>query len=201
MSLAQISPFATEHPTKGASPEPARRSARAAKEAAESRRSVAAETSSYLPHIYLQQILPLQLQLAAFLRSVDYRGLRWHLSLFRINTSKNFCAFRISLISGHLKSPIINTSVNFDFKLSRINTSKKTGGGGSSCNWLLPLQSEHPTPSWRASPEPACRQAGVEDSLGSPAWGCVSPRAVGGRCAVRGRMSGASEREGIHGGV
>ncbi len=107
MSLAQISPFATEHPTKGASPEPARRSARAAKEAAESRRSVAAETSSYLPHIYLQQILPLQLQLAAFLRSVDYRGLRWHLSLFRINTSKNFCAFRISLISGHLKRDYI----------------------------------------------------------------------------------------------
>jgi len=138
MSLAQISPFATEHPTKGASPEPARRSARAAKEAAESRRSVAA--SSYLPHIYLQQILPLQLQLAAFLRSVDYRGLRWHLSLFRINTSKNFCAFRISLISGRLKSPIINTSVNFDFKFSRINTSTKTGGWGVQLQLELPLQ-------------------------------------------------------------
>jgi hypothetical protein len=71
-----------------------------------------------------------QLQLAAFLRSADYRGLNWHLSPFRINTSKNLCAFCISLISGHLKSVIINTSVNFDLKPPRINTSKKQGGGG-----------------------------------------------------------------------
>jgi len=70
-----------------------------------------------------------QLQLATFPRSVDYRGLIWHLSPCRINTSKNLCRFYISLISGHLKSPIINTSVNFDFKPSRINTSKKHGGG------------------------------------------------------------------------
>ena len=75
-----------------------------------------------------------QLQLAAFLRSVDDRGLNWTLSPFRINTSKKLCTFCISLICGHLKSPIINTSVNFDFKLPIINTSKKSGGGGSSCN-------------------------------------------------------------------
>jgi len=54
-----------------------------------------------------------------------------NLSLFRINTSKNFRAFCILLISGRLKSFIINTSANLDLKLSRINTSKKTGGGGS----------------------------------------------------------------------
>jgi hypothetical protein len=71
-----------------------------------------------------------QLQLATFPRSVDYRGLIWHLSPCRINTSKNLCRFYISLISGHLKSPIINTSTIFDFKLPRINTSRKTGGGG-----------------------------------------------------------------------
>ena len=54
------------------------------------------------------------------------------LTPFKINTSKNLCTFCISLISGHLKSPIINTSVNFHFKLPRINTSRKSGGGGSS---------------------------------------------------------------------
>jgi len=53
-----------------------------------------------------------------------------NLTPFKINTSKNSCAFRISLISGQLKSSIINTSVNFVFKLPIINTSKKTGGGG-----------------------------------------------------------------------
>ena len=80
-----------------------------------------------------------QLQLVPFLRSVDYRGLMSNLTPFKINTSRNFCTFCISLISGHLKSPIINTSANFDFKPPRINTSKKHGGGGptcnSSCNW------------------------------------------------------------------
>jgi hypothetical protein len=70
-----------------------------------------------------------QLQLATFLRSVDYRGLMSSLTPFEINSSKNLRAFCISLISGHLKSPIINTSANFDFKLPRINTSKKMGGG------------------------------------------------------------------------
>ena len=75
-----------------------------------------------------------QLQLAAFLRSVDCRGLMSNLSPFKINTYRNFCTFCISLIRGHLKSSIINTSVNFDFKLPIINTSKKKGGGGSSCN-------------------------------------------------------------------
>jgi hypothetical protein len=103
-----------------------------------------------------------------------------NLNPFRINTSKNSCTFCISLISGHLKSSTINTSVNFDSKLPIINTSEKTGGGGSSCNWLLPLQSEHPTPPWRASPArsqaegPPWRsplffrtpQAGGEDSSG-----------------------------------
>ena len=77
-----------------------------------------------------------QLQVATIPRSVDYRGLKSDLSPFRINTSKNSCTFRISLISRELKSFRINTSVNFDFKSSRINTSKKTGGGGSSCNKL-----------------------------------------------------------------
>ena len=71
-----------------------------------------------------------QLQLAAFLRSADYRGLNWHLSPFRINTSKNLCAFCISLISGRLKSPIMNTSMKNDSNSSIINTSKKPGVGG-----------------------------------------------------------------------
>jgi len=53
-----------------------------------------------------------------------------NLTPFKINTSKNFRNFCISLISSDLKSPIINTSVNFDFKPSRINTSTKTGGRG-----------------------------------------------------------------------
>ena len=57
-----------------------------------------------------------------------------NLTPFKINTSRNLCTFCISLIRSHLKPPIINTSVNFDFKLPRINTCKKTGGGGSSCN-------------------------------------------------------------------
>ena len=57
-----------------------------------------------------------------------------YLSIFKINTSKNSCTFCISLISGHLKSSIINTSMIFDFKPSIINTSKKHGGWGSSCN-------------------------------------------------------------------
>jgi len=74
------------------------------------------------------------LQLATFLRSVDYRGLKWHLSPFRINTSKILCTFCISLIYGHFKSPIINTSTKNDFMSPGINTSRKTGGGGSSCN-------------------------------------------------------------------
>jgi hypothetical protein len=56
------------------------------------------------------------------------------LTPFKINTSKNSCTTCISLIHGHLNSPIINTSINFDFKLPIISTSKKTGGGGSSCN-------------------------------------------------------------------
>jgi hypothetical protein len=71
-----------------------------------------------------------QLQLHAFLRSVDYRGLMSNLSPFKINTSKNSCTFYISPISGHLKSPIISTSRKNDRTSSRINTSKKTGGGG-----------------------------------------------------------------------
>jgi hypothetical protein len=140
MSLEQISPFATERPAKdvrrrhprgflGASPEPARRG-----------ESIVAETSPYLPHFRLQRILPLQLQLAAFLRSVDYRGLKWHLSSFRINTSKNLCRFCISLNYRDLKSPTINTSMKNDFKFSRINTSTKTGGGGVQLQLELPLQ-------------------------------------------------------------
>ena len=52
------------------------------------------------------------------------------LSPFRINTSKNFQRFCISLICSHLKSSPINTSVIFDFKLPRINTSEKSGGRG-----------------------------------------------------------------------
>jgi hypothetical protein len=57
-----------------------------------------------------------------------------NVTTFKINTSKNSCTFCISLIRGHLKSSIISTSVNFDFKPPIINTSEKTGGGGSSCN-------------------------------------------------------------------
>ena len=48
-----------------------------------------------------------QLQLATFPRSADYTGLKSNLSPFRINTSKNLCTFRISLISGHLKRDYI----------------------------------------------------------------------------------------------
>jgi hypothetical protein len=70
-----------------------------------------------------------QLQLATFPRSVDYRGLNWNLSPFRINTSKKLCIFHISFISGHLKSSIINTSMKNASKSSIINTSKKHGGG------------------------------------------------------------------------
>jgi hypothetical protein len=80
-------------------------------------------------HSQLQQILPLQLQLDEFFRSVDYGGLKWHLSPFRISTSKNLCIFCISLIRGQLKSSIINTSKKNGSKLPRINTSKKRAGG------------------------------------------------------------------------
>ena len=73
------------------------------------------------------------------------------LSLFRINTSKNFRHFCISLINGRLKSSIINTSVNFDFKLSRINTSTKTGGRGGQLQ--LVATGDEPSPLRRASPE------------------------------------------------
>jgi len=81
-----------------------------------------------------------QLQLAAFPRSVDYAGLKSDLSPFRINTSKNSCTFRISLISGQLKSPIINTSANSGFKLFIINTSKKHGGWGVQLQLQLQLE-------------------------------------------------------------
>jgi hypothetical protein len=77
----------------------------------------------------LQHNLPLQLQLHAFLRSVDYGGLMWHLSPCRINTSKNSCTFCISLITRDLKSPIINTSMKNALNSSGINTSKKQAGG------------------------------------------------------------------------
>jgi hypothetical protein len=75
-----------------------------------------------------------QLQLHEIPGSVDYRRLTWHLSPFRINTSKNLCTFCISLIRGHLKSPIINTSIKTRSKSPRINTSEKRVGEGSSCN-------------------------------------------------------------------
>ena len=52
------------------------------------------------------------------------------LTPFRINTSKNFRVFCISLICGQLKSSTINTSVIFDSKPPTINTSTKTGGWG-----------------------------------------------------------------------
>jgi hypothetical protein len=70
-----------------------------------------------------------QLQLAAFPRSVDSRALKSNLSPFRINTSKNFCNLCISLISGRLKSSVINTSEKNHPKPSKINTSKKHGRG------------------------------------------------------------------------
>jgi len=52
------------------------------------------------------------------------------LTPFKINTSRNFRDFCIPLICGKLKSTRINTSMIFDFKPSRINTSTKTGGRG-----------------------------------------------------------------------
>ena len=151
MSLTQFSPAAASlprsilHPTKGASPEPARSGGSAA---ADGRRSAVAEISPSiflishgapsptrscnklqpalrLPHLLIPEDfksttintsipscnrLQRQLQLAAFLRSVDYAGLKSDLNPFRINTSRNVCTFRIPLISCHLKSPIINTS-------------------------------------------------------------------------------------------
>ena len=61
---------------------------------------------------YLQLKLPLQLQLHEFPRSVDYGGLMWHLSPFKINTSKNYCTFCIAFITNHFNSPRINTSKN-----------------------------------------------------------------------------------------
>jgi hypothetical protein len=59
----------------------------------ESRRSprlsvILRSISPSLPCRQLQQTLPLQLQLHALLRSVDYRRLMCHLTPFRINTSK-----------------------------------------------------------------------------------------------------------------
>ena len=97
-----------------------------------------------------------QLQLHAFPRSVDYAGLKSHLTTFRINTSgfscklgsvvykglapcltpfiintsKNFRKFRISLISRHFNSTGISTSMFFAVIPPRINTSKKIGGWG-----------------------------------------------------------------------
>lgn len=52
-----------------------------------------------------------------------------HLSPFKISTSKNSCAFCISLINGQLKSPVINTSKKNALKSPRIKTSKKQVGG------------------------------------------------------------------------
>jgi hypothetical protein len=63
-----------------------------------------------------------------------------NLTSFRINTSKNLCTFCISLISGHLKSLTISTSVNFDAKPPRINTSTKHGGGGQNV-----VEKRHPS--------------------------------------------------------
>ena len=70
-----------------------------------------------------------KLQLYEFLGSVDFRGLKWHLSPFRINTSKNYRTFRIALIANKFNSPRINTSTNLHSKSPRINTSKKEAGG------------------------------------------------------------------------
>jgi len=62
--------------------------------------------------VQLQQKLPLQLQLHEFPRSVDYGGLMWDLTPFKINTSKNYCTFCIAFITNHFNSPRINTSKN-----------------------------------------------------------------------------------------
>jgi hypothetical protein len=90
-----------------------------------------AQLSPIFPCAQLQQNLPLQLQLHAFLRSVDYGGLMWHLTPLRINTSKSFRTFRIALTTRDLKPPIINTSMKNALNSSRINTSKRQPGGGS----------------------------------------------------------------------
>ena len=80
------------------------------------------------------------------------------LSPFKINTSENFRNFCISLICGRLKSPIINTSVNFDFKPSRINTSKKRVGVGGPVATGDERFMRVPTWSGRAC---FCRQSGI----------------------------------------
>jgi hypothetical protein len=76
----------------------------------------------------------------------------------RINTSKIFSIFRISLIpkdinptrintseNKHLKPPIINTSGHKDLKSCRINTSKKHGRGrGAALKYHLNIAASHP---------------------------------------------------------
>jgi hypothetical protein len=109
-----------------------------------------------------------QLQLREFLRSVDSRRLKSDLSPFRINTSKNFCAFCIAHIRNGLKLPIINTSKKNDFNSSRINTSEKQGGGGlvaTGCNWGFAARPHHsPLDKRSIGPlEPRC--AGRSDML------------------------------------
>ena len=63
-------------------------------------------------------------EISQILRSVDYEGLILDLSPFRINTSKNTQNYRIALIQNDFKSPTINTSKTKDLKSPRINTSK-----------------------------------------------------------------------------
>jgi hypothetical protein len=139
-----------------------------------------------------------ELQLHTFPRSVDSRRLKWDLTSFRINTSKNLCTFCISLIGGQLKSPIINTSTNFDFKFSRINTSTKHGGGGSSCNKLqlamgafLPADTRRPSRGVRDSRHPHAGNRRLQARPGESAVAeillphLLAPRfAASPRCAV-----------------
>jgi hypothetical protein len=95
------------------------------------------------PCAQLQHNLPLQLQLHEFPRSVDCEALMRHLSPFKINTSKNFCTFRIALTTSDLKPPIINTSMKNGLKSPAINTSKKQAGGWVRSGKMTPGSSPH----------------------------------------------------------
>jgi len=115
------------------------------------------------------------------------------LTHFRINTSKYFRVFCISLISGQLKSSVMNTSAIFDVNLPRINTSTKTGGRGLQLQLatfaLLPAgRRRHPEESATRdlSVSPAYLFVGVMSVTGRSQWATrISKR----RCSSRLKVS------------